>query len=366
LRFIIKKGKNRSLKGGKMNLKARKKGLEDTKTSIINCLRKESKIKLSPKQEKRLVEGIIKAKAKFEKSISLLEKRPPGPITGDLFWFEIDGRLSFWAVIIKHPEDPELLYTVPADNFPLIGSRDILVPTEAYWGPLSVRVGYGIWLKKEFLKREGHRFGFLEEEFLKAVHSKIAELVGGEIKATKEQMEIDNDPSYILWMIETEQLVNTVEEKAKSFIPESQKKPKVIYFDVRSKIEPELFPKGNISYLDSISLAASTQDLQSDIKKIKSSMKIGAEKYRVKLKYPGKLYIVNHKGKIKLQYFPTKKSFPPKLFIFEGKKPVEVLWKRSQIDNSYISRKSLKWQKNEIKVQIEDCPIIIKKKNNSN
>jgi len=341
-----------------MTQNVRKKGKVDTKAIIINYLRKENKIRLSPEQEERLAEAIIKAKAKFEKSISLLEKRPPGPIPGDLFWFEVDGRLSFWAVIIEHPEDPELLYTVPADKFPLIGSCDVLIPTEALFGPLSVRAGYGIWLRSGFLKREGHRFGFLEKEFLKAVHSKIAELVVGEIQASEEQMEIDDDPGYILQLMEIEQLVNVVEKKAISFIQESPKKPIVI--TIKEKKTDE------VDRLETLRLAASTQDLQSDIKKIKSSIKIGAKKYRIKLKYPGKLYLVDHKGKIKLQYFPIKKGSPPTLFVFEGKKPVQVLWKKSQIDNSYISIKSLKWKKNEISLQVEDFPIIIKKKNNTN
>ena len=238
---------------------------------------------------------------------------------------------------------------MPADTFPLIGSLDVGVSRDANWGPLSLRAGYGVWVTRDFLHRS-HRFGYLSDEYINRVQTKIAGFIKGKIQVTQEEKEIDDDPGYLDWMLDVEKIADTLEEKAWEETPKKVDKfsgKEVVIYIEEFRRPSELR-----------AAAKSIRDLSTKVEEIRSSIS-KIVRYHLKLKYPGKFYLVEHKGAIEAQYFPVRKSSPPPLFAVKDKKLLSILWKKSKVNNSYISSKAFRWIKNQIRLQVGDAPGVL-------
>jgi hypothetical protein len=121
--------------------------------------------------------------------------RPPTP--GDLYVFHCatDAGLE-WMIVREHPDEPDLLLAVPADDFPLVGTPDVVLPVGR---SLTARYGESAWLpKRAFVSRL--RVGAVPPDALVLVRRKLADLARGRISATDDQREADIDPEYEEWM----------------------------------------------------------------------------------------------------------------------------------------------------------------------
>jgi hypothetical protein len=103
-----------------------------------------------------------------------------------------------WVVTHEHPERPELVYLVPADHGPWVGSADVVVPsTEAV--PLVLRCGEGLWLERRHLPPDCC-VGTIPAETLQKARRVLAQLVRGSLTGDPDQEETDWDSDYEDWL----------------------------------------------------------------------------------------------------------------------------------------------------------------------
>ena len=92
-----------------------------------------------------------------------------GPVhAGDLLVVSADATIIHWLVVKPHPDDPHLLFTVPADDNPEVGPADVAVTEEHACGPLTLRCGSGLWIESNFLDPK-QRAGRVGEDVLHSV-----------------------------------------------------------------------------------------------------------------------------------------------------------------------------------------------------
>jgi hypothetical protein len=104
-----------------------------------------------------------------------------------------------------HPDHPDLLFAVPADDFPLAGSTDVAVRASPQCPGLNLRCGQGIWIRADDLERTG-RLGSVDPEAITAARRVLAALARGNIDESPAALEIEADPEYQHWIREVEQV----------------------------------------------------------------------------------------------------------------------------------------------------------------
>ncbi|MEN8217513.1 MAG: hypothetical protein ABFS56_14315 [Pseudomonadota bacterium] len=148
----------------------------------------------------RLVKLAAGIEQKRADRIKKLSQRPKHPQPGDLFAFDIPETLGLqWAVLMPHPDNEQLLFTVPADDNPMVGSTDIAISENALCGPLTLRCDRGVWIHQTDFNMTG-RVGFLENGDLQCALEQVKHMFNGTLQSTTWQMENDADPYYDEWM----------------------------------------------------------------------------------------------------------------------------------------------------------------------
>jgi hypothetical protein len=139
------------------------------------------------------------AKAREEELAAM--RGPARP--GDLIVIPTDTAVIHWLIVKAHPEDPQILFAVPADDNPETGPADVRVPAEHPWGPVTLRCGFGLWVEADLLDPP-RRAGVMHEEVLGPVQAVLGQLAAGTYRPTPEQAVLDFDPDYMAWLGEVE------------------------------------------------------------------------------------------------------------------------------------------------------------------
>jgi hypothetical protein len=145
---------------------------------------------------RRAIADAVDRQARIEEE---LRKRAGPPRPGHLYAPESRKDPVDWAVIQEHPDDPSLLFVVPADDFPLRGPSDVVVPDEAGRGPLVLRCGLGAWARSDYFAAR-RRVGELDPPALDAARKTLADMVRGGVEATDADRGDEDDPDYEDWM----------------------------------------------------------------------------------------------------------------------------------------------------------------------
>lgn len=156
---------------------------------------------------------LVEARQEHEKLKARIRKAPKRVAPGDLFRFELpfDTPLE-WAVVHPGEDEESRWFVVPADQNSLAGTRDVVVPSSAECGPLTLRCGRGLWIgSKDFDFQQ--RSGFLEPRYVDEARSKLSEIRAGSIAGTEEQHEIDEDVDYEDWLDEVGQAVDWLDRR---------------------------------------------------------------------------------------------------------------------------------------------------------
>ena len=140
------------------------------------------------------------AKAREEELAAM--RGPTRP--GDLIVIPTDTAVIHWLIVKAHPEDPQILFAVPADDNPETGPADVRVPAEHPWGPVTLRCGFGLWVEADLLDPP-RRAGVMGEEVLGPVQVVLGQLAAGTYRPTPEQAVLDFDPDYMAWLGEVEE-----------------------------------------------------------------------------------------------------------------------------------------------------------------
>ncbi len=114
---------------------------------------------------------------------------------GDVLLEPTTSDLAVEWVVIDRRETPASLLLIPADDDPLIGSRDLATRDTQATGPLVLRCGFGLWLSPDRL-HAADTCNQLEEGCTAAARRIWEELESGVHKTSLALKEADLDPLY--------------------------------------------------------------------------------------------------------------------------------------------------------------------------
>ena len=102
-----------------------------------------------------------------------------------------------WVVVKRCVDDTRLLFLVPLDRNPFVGTWDIAVSEFSEAGPGVLRCGRGTWIHIDHL-RQGTLNGFLESDYVNEVNDRLSALVHNLVPVHKP--DVDEHPEYQNWM----------------------------------------------------------------------------------------------------------------------------------------------------------------------
>jgi hypothetical protein len=240
-----------------------------------------------------------------------------------------------WAVLLAHPDDPALLFAVPADDNPLAGTGDLDVPAVAACGPLTLRCGHGLWIPAADLAREPHT-GFLEEEYLQQARQLLARLTAAGVESTPAQQDVDDDPEYEEWL---EQI-----EAAREAVAAWLHEPAVIHF-------PDDFTQksADAEWEQVLALVAEPSGTAGEVLKTwRQALSGKALRRQVAYDHPGALYLVGGEDHLLLLWQGTKRR-PPAVRVMDKRGRLRrVRWLANAAKTAYRSVQPLSWSGGQI------------------
>jgi hypothetical protein len=157
-------------------------------------------------RHERLASEAIAAGKQAAAALERAGGRQAGP--GDLFVVRETAEFPVeWLVVESARRDPRLLYLVPADTNPLLGSADWAIAAGPATGPLALRCRYGVWLDASHLDPALHA-GRLAPEALAPAARRCAAIRDGSPAAAGAAAgspaggDADDDPEYEDWLAE--------------------------------------------------------------------------------------------------------------------------------------------------------------------
>ncbi len=141
----------------------------------------------------------------------VLAGRSGPPSVGDVFVFPGAALLAFrWAAVLKHPDRP-LLFLVPADTAPFVGSADVEVPRQELGGRMVLRCALGLWAEESVFRPE-RRVAWLEPTYVGRAQAKLEQVARGRLDGTAGQRETDASPAYDDWLEQVSAAVEDLRE----------------------------------------------------------------------------------------------------------------------------------------------------------
>lgn len=154
------------------------------------------------KRSENLRQLATKIETKRVQKEKKLSARSQQPQAGDIFIFDIPETIGLqWVVLMPHPDNEQLLFTIPADDNPMVGSTDIALSENTTCGPLTLRCGCGVWIHKTDFDIND-RVGILEDWYLKCAIDTIKQISNDTLQSSVRQTENDADLNYEEWMSE--------------------------------------------------------------------------------------------------------------------------------------------------------------------
>ena len=127
---------------------------------------------------------------------------------GSLFIFKLPVEVPVqWCAIFQHPDNEELWFTVPADEFSLVGTKDVEVPEGTACGPLNLRCQSGVWIHANDFSTV-KQVGEIEAIFVEQVQDRLSRIVSGDLPDASFLVGVESDPDYLEWIEELSEAVD--------------------------------------------------------------------------------------------------------------------------------------------------------------
>ena len=127
---------------------------------------------------------------------------PSTPICGSLFTLDLPVEIPvLWCFVSTHPDDSKLWFTVPGDEMPLVGRKDVEVPRTRKGRCIRLRCGSGIWIHEDDLLN-GSQVDALDLIYVEQVADRLARWAQDDLPALESLIETESDPDYIDWIEE--------------------------------------------------------------------------------------------------------------------------------------------------------------------
>lgn len=267
---------------------------------------------------KGLQRAVADAQAKAEKRRQALASRQGGASPGDLYRSPADTPGVLWGVVQFDPDDIRHVFAVPADDHPLAGAADVVLPRKAASGPLVLRCGQGLWIPTVHLI-DGARDGVLEEPYVLAARKKLAALVRGTLVTNAREREAEADPEYEHWMDE----VASARQRLSDWLDEAGLVVRLADFQERApwpsaKTAFEAAAGGITAAPPLPALAAAPSGLLADIARILVDQPTIAAYFALDSKCPGTLCLRASAAGVGALWRGTSRQRPPRL---QGKRP---------------------------------------------
>lgn len=140
-----------------------------------------------------------------------LDTMPRVVSPGELFLFPVDMAVK-WCTTFTHSKDDELWYIVPGDEFPEVGTRDVVLPDSCDESPLVFRCGNGIWVHLDDFDFD-QRIGQIDRQYVEQIRDHLGRIVKNDLPTVDSLVETDDDPDYIEWIEELSAAVQEFEEQ---------------------------------------------------------------------------------------------------------------------------------------------------------
>jgi len=165
---------------------------------------------MNPEKQKELrslfIDGLQFQKEKRNRLSALPNEVSPG----ELFLFPIDVVVK-WCATFTHSKDDDLWYIVPGDEFPEVGTRDVVLPDSCDEAPLVFRCGNGIWVHVNDFDFD-QRIGQIDRQLVEQIRDHLGRIVKNDLPTVDSLVETDDDPDYIEWVEELSSAVQNFEQ----------------------------------------------------------------------------------------------------------------------------------------------------------
>ena len=253
--------------------------------------------------------------------------RAPAAVTpGDLFFFRTTDAVPVkWCVIFAHSRDPRLWFVVPADDFSLVGTRDVAVPPEADEGPLNLRCACGLWVHDEDLDIS-LRVGHLHFDYIEQVRDHLSRMLENDLPTVESLLDVDDDPDYLEWIEQLAEAVTALEDQ----LHEVHNGPDVITISAATAVQnwDESVPGYQLEHV----LAADSGTPEIETGPPPPGL-------RVPFQGPGDLFAMVYEQGIVLQLFHVDAASLPRLIVDQASaQPIE--WRKQP---NWLSSSLIPW-----------------------
>jgi hypothetical protein len=315
---------------------------------------------MKKKSRDTLQAAIAQAEKKCASARAIERSGPAEP--GDLFDFAFPADpLLVWAVVLVHPDDPYLLYAIPADLNPLQGAADVAVPEHSMAGPLTLRCGCGMWIRQTDFG-SGRRSGVLESIHVAEARRRLSQLARGQAEGGEDQEETDSDPDYADWI---EDVSEAAQALAKRLETRTAHPLTIRLIDFNQNWFNEVPASRHATSLDQeipeqLALAASSADLLASVSGMLASPSQIPSGIRIPFDCEGALVAFDEQEGISLNYFPAGEELPPEVSeLVEGGIASQGQWVRGPRGH-YRYFPSLAWRQGRIVLRIgADAPLLL-------
>ena len=136
------------------------------------------------------------------------------PAVGDLYTFPTTASLGVeWVAVVENVDDANLLFVVPFDSNPMVGTWDVAVSEFEAAGEGALRCGRGFWLHTNGFS-SGKRGCRVEQATIEAARNTLDQMVGGSSVADP-RFDVDDDPDYQEWISKVSAAAESLEAHLK-------------------------------------------------------------------------------------------------------------------------------------------------------
>ena len=149
--------------------------------------------------QKRVAQQLQELRGQIEIKAKRIEKGEQ-ILPGDLFNFKLPKVVPVnFCSTFTHPDDKQLWYVVPCDDFSLVGTKDVVLPESD--GGSRLRCAMGTWVHEDDFC-DSVRVGHLKADYVSQVRERLARMLEDDLPDVQYLRDNDNHPDYREWMQE--------------------------------------------------------------------------------------------------------------------------------------------------------------------
>jgi hypothetical protein len=303
------------------------------------------------RQKRRWRDGAYAALGRLRLAEQAISSRVGPPRIGDVYVFRTADEIRIrWAVVSVHPDEPDLLFIVPADDHPMHGGTDISLASDQPIGPLVLRCALGIWvLRRDFAAAV--RVGILPDRTCAAARKLLSTIFDSTSEDCLEQSHIDDDPEYEQWCGEIEQSVERLRSQLDSAGQGEPCDAPILYISLHDFTHQWPFPEHD-SQLSAETLAAASSGLVGRVESIIHQATEPPLMHSLPVPADGRLFACSDGQEVYLLYLCAATEPAPEIAACDESSAWRILqWRASPNGQVFRAFPALVWRQNQIQLR---------------